>query len=211
MKIAVTGIIHNNSINYFNDYIKSIYRQTFTDFDLLLFNQNIYDGRGLYLDSSLSLSEAKKFTVDYIKDEGYDILIFTDTDDFLDENYVKSLVKALGKYNIAFTDVCVYYDNYNMIYSYFSKCKVPDTIDYHFIDDKNCIGWGNSAIRLGAYNGFDRFEEQFSKCDWWFFKEFMRKNNCEAKFVKESFIYYRQHRNNILGLNSIVYKLWGEK
>ena len=211
MKIAVTGIIHQKSTEYYNEYIKSLYNQTYKDFDLLVFNQNIYSDRGLYLDSSLSLSQAKKFTIDYLKEEDYDIVIFTDTDDFFDSTYVESLLEGLKEEPISFTDLCVYYSNSDKIQDYLSKCGVPDIIDHNFLADKNCIGWGNSAIKLNLYNDMDNFEEDFSKCDWWFFRNLMQKNNCKAKFIRKSLVFYRQHRNNLLGANIKDFKLWGEK
>jgi hypothetical protein len=209
MKIAVTGIIHSKSTKFFNEYIKSIYNQSFKDFDLILFNQDINDERGLHLDKKLSLSEAKKFTIDYIKNNGYDILIFTDTDDFLETTYIEEIIRALEKYDIAFTDLCIYDPiKETKVYDYFQKCGVPDTIDINYIEDKNCIGWGNSGIKLKLHYNIEKFEERWGICDWWYFKTIMKKNSTTAKFIKKSLVNYRQHDNNVSRPNTKEFKLW---
>ena len=209
MKVAVTGIIHSKSTKFFNEYIKSIYNQSFKEFDLLLFNQNINDERGLHLDSNLSLSEAKKFTIEYIKDKGYDILIFTDTDDFFENTYVEELVNALKEYDIAFTDVCIYDSiNETRIYNYFQKCGVPDIVNEEYLKDKNCIGWGNSGIKLKLHHDMGEFEKRWNVCDWHYFKTIIEKNSTIAKFIKKSLVNYRQHDNNISRPNTREFKLW---
>jgi len=211
MKVAVTGVLHTHSKIYYNDYIKSIYNQSYKDFDLILFSHKVNDMRSIYLEPKLSPSEAKKFTLDYIKNMDYDIVIFTDTDDFFHKDYIKELVNSLKTSGISFTDVNLFFKNKILIENYFDKCNVPDVVDLKYIEDKNCIGFGNSGIQLNLYHDMGTFLEQFNICDWWFFKNLMKINNCSSVFIRKGLVYYRQHVNNVNYLDINKLKLWNEK
>lgn len=208
MKVAVTGILHKYSRIFYNEYIKSLYNQSYKDFDIMLFSHKVNDMRSYYINPKLSKPQAKKFTIEYIKNLGYDILIFTDTDDFFHKDYVKELVLSLNISKISFTDVILYYKNKNIVEGYFDKCGVPDIVDLNYISNKNCIGFGNSGIKLDIYNDIGEYQKDFSVCDWWFFKTLMKKNNCTASFIRKPLVYYRQHKNNINYPNKGEMKLW---
>lgn len=213
MKIAVTGILHSKSKRYYNEYIRTIYNQSYTEkYDLMLFTHKVNDNRGIYIDRLLSVPESKKYSIDYLKSHNYDYVIFTDTDDFFHRDYIKLMMKHLKKYDIVFCDVALYHNPNKITYDYFKKCNVPEIVDISYLKENHCIGFGNSAINMKLYDvDIGRYPENFNICDWWFFRKIMKRNKCKAYFIKKSLVYYRQHADNINYPNAGEMKLWKQE
>jgi len=218
MNNAVIGVVHPVSIKYFDDYLSSINKQIYKNFTLFVFGDKIkyndieaalskYNDVDIVfneLDDNLSISKARQKVLDYVKERNFDNCIFTDTDDFYHENYVKYLSKYLSEYDIVFSDLSIFFSKENIIEGYFKKCNIPQNIDKEYILDKNCIGLGHSGIKMDIYekNKYT-FPDDIIAVDWWLFTVLMNHNDCEAFFIDKSLAHYRQHNSNTAGFLNI--------
>jgi hypothetical protein len=211
--VAVLGIVHPLSLEYLDDFFYSLANQSFKNFKLFLFGQNISKNDvNKYLEAygkdmnitfeqlaeGLSIPKSIEFAIKFVKNRGYNIAVFTDTDDFFDRDYVELLSNALNrKCKISFCDTNIYFSNHRIITDYFQKYGVPDEIEADYLLDKNCIGFSNSAISLKIFDNLV-FPEVIA-VDWWFFSKLMLVKQLKAKFIKKSLVYYRQYEYNTAG------------
>jgi hypothetical protein len=220
MNVVVIGVAHPYSLPYLKEYLDSLKNQTYNEFDLLLFGHNIqYNEIDNFIDNyknfmnieyvqlprGVSIPKSRELMIKHVKKNyGYNICIFTDTDDIYKNNYVKAMVNELNtdKYKIAFCDIDIYFSSDKIISNYFSKCGIPEVINWKFIIDKNCLGFGNTAINFDIIDGDTDFPEKIIAVDWWFYTMLMLKGH-NAKFIKSSYYIYRQYENNVAGLNTI--------
>ena len=86
-----------------------------------------------------------------------------------------------------------------------------DIIDYEFIKDKNIFGMSNTAIKLKNISKVI-FDDNIIPIDWFFFRAIL-KQGLKALFTNETETFYRQHKNNTVGLRvkNDKYYLWWEK
>jgi len=220
-RVAVLGIVHPASLPFLNDYLKSLSKQVFRNFVLFLFGHHIEKQQiqpllDLYapqikvefyrLNDDYTTSLSREKAIDYVINNGYAICIFTDTDDFYHQTYVKHLSETLMRKNckIAFSDLSVYFSENNQIKNYFHQLHVPSLVDISYIKTKNCIGLGHSGIKLEIFsNNLPSFPDEIIAVDWWLFSMLMIVNKLSARFVNKSLCNYRQHQNNIAGFSKI--------
>lgn len=215
MKNAVIGFIHPKSIKFFDEYLNSMDIQSFKDFNLIIFLDRVDLCEIQYiinncdklniicrqLDSDLSIPKAREAALEYLKDNNYDTCIFTDTDDFFHKDYVSELIRSLSENNnIVFCDVSIYFSDTNILTNYFGRYGVPEEIDLQYICEKNCIGLGNSGIRLSLYEKDEfHFPDDIIAVDWWFYSVLMKKKGCKAYFINKPLVFYRQYDSNTAG------------
>ncbi|MEQ9714206.1 MAG: glycosyltransferase [Candidatus Asgardarchaeum sp.] len=216
--ISVVSVVHPSSIKFLDSYLNSMMKQTFSDFKLILFGHGVnkddisskldrYDTLDVIFKQvrkDLTIPKVREFITEYIKKTDSDICIFTDSDDFVDENFVKLLSEELikGGYKVVFSDVTLYYEKTKrVIYNYFSGL-IPDEVDLKFILEKNCLGFGNTGISLDIIDENISFPDDIIAVDWWFFTRILYKG-LTAKFVPRTFIYYRLYEDNIAGFSNL--------
>lgn len=213
--VVVVTVIHNLSLDYLNDYLLSIANQNFKDFDLLLFAQSIaeekisYDIRSFSKYFNISIEETDILNVpklrehinDFLLDSDYEFCIFTDSDDIFPQNYVNKLFKSLK------SGIDVVFSNPNLfkgdikVDNYFSG-QVPDKVNFEFLLEKNCIGFGNSAIMVDVVDKLS-FPEDILAVDWWFYTNILF-NGSSAKFIEDANLFYRLYESNTAGFLNLT-------
>ena len=154
----------------------------------------------------------REYGINYCLDQGYDILIFGDSDDYFNNNRVEKSLEILKKADIAVNDLSLFNDNGIYEEKYLSqRLKNLDMIDLNFIKDKNVFGMSNTAIKLKNVSRV-RFKKDIIAVDWHFFYMLL-KQGLKAIFTNETVSFYRQHKNNTVGLKNEdnKYFLWWEK
>ena len=203
--------IYPGSETYLSAFIESLNNQDTNDFDLLIFNDGMnnpefYIGKykRMYriIDCCKSIVENRLFALFYCKKHNYTSIIFGDSDDFFDRNRVSKINEKLKTIDIVVNDLTVVSkDGLTLIENYFSQRLTNlQIIDYSDIEEKNFLGFSNTAINTNIFD--DSFFEvkNVIAVDWYIFSVLL-KNGATALFCNETISYYRQHENNIAGLD----------
>jgi len=197
-------------------FLTSIQQQTNQQFDLIVVNDGIDDlsilenfitkERLKILQSGQTFVENRIISILYAKQQGYQNIIFTDADDLMSENRIAVSVELLEKHPILVNDVDLMSEKGEELMSnYFSQTIIPEKeYNYSFIENKNFVGLGNTAIRTAILPEVIQLPTTLKMPDWYFFYTLMRRSNLEVFFTKQSKTYYRQHAENLIGLKEIT-------
>lgn len=220
--IAFLTTVFPQNEEFLKDFFESLSRQTFRDFDLVIINnnlknlnyyKNVYSKlRIIDINSSGSIAKNRELGINYCIDKKYDVLIFGDSDDYFKNNRVEKSLELLKKKEVIVNDLSIFnkYGVYEKKYLS-NRLKNLDIIDYEFIKDKNIFGMSNTAIKLKNISKVI-FDDNIISIDWFFFRAIL-KQGLKALFTNETETFYRQHKNNTVGLRvkDDKYYLWWEK
>lgn len=209
MKIAFLTTIFPMDEQYLFDFFNSLDNQTYKKFDIIIVNDG-YLGFSkliqqyshlniLEISSASSISKNREYGINYVIDNGYDILIFGDSDDYFEANRIQKSLELLKDYDIVINDLSLF--DIKGVYEakYFSnRLKNLTQIEFEFIRDKNIFGLSNTAIKLDKVNKVF-FSEDLIAVDWYLFSMFLLEGKI-AVFTNETVTYYRQYPHNIVGL-----------
>ena len=196
--------------------------QTYSLFDVVIVNDG-YDEQEQLIEQYSSLNivileagknpiENREKGINYCIEQGYDILIFGDSDDYFSRNRVEKSIELLSKYSIVVNDLSLFDDSGLYEYNYISnRLNNYTEINYDFIKNKNIFGLSNTALNINIL-GLVKFNKEIIALDWVSYKNLLKNGNT-AIFTNETTTYYRQYDKNLLGLNSNNgdYLLWWEK
>jgi glycosyltransferase involved in cell wall biosynthesis len=204
------------------DFFDSLSRQTYQFFDVVVVNDGYSDLNALkskydmlnIVELAYSSTPAKnrEHGINYCIENKYDVLVFGDSDDYFSDNRVELLLSALNHNDIIVNDVSLFDDNGVYEDKYMSnRLKNDSNVGYDFIQNKNIFGLSNTALKTNVLNKVT-FDQNLIAVDWCLYKELL-KNGCNAVFTNKAITYYRQYKNNTVGLQAIkgIYYLWWEK
>lgn len=212
MKILVFGVIYKGVEKYLDDYFNSLNKQTYTCFDILI----IEDGLNLpqkYCRKNLIIQKSKKRNttadirfgaIEYAKNNKYDILIFTDCDDFFSENRVERSIQSLKE-----ADFCVNklipIDETGRMIDGIDVIKVPHQLDIIEVLNTNFFGMSNSAINIYSLPKKLYVPSEIVAVDWWFYTILLLNHR---KYIYDEMVitFYRQHDKNTVGMTSSLDK-----
>jgi hypothetical protein len=211
MRTIVVGIIYPEMEQYFNDYIDSINKQTDKDFELFLFNNGIVDCSNyaeriknvkvkiIPLNNCKDVIERRRAVSNTLLEEkDVENIIFTDTDDFFDDNRIEVLKNALESNKIVFTDLEAVDVDGNSLERNF----IPvDMFQVGFNDEvnKHFVGFGHSAMKWNLLHKVWPYQDNLKVGDWWFFMSLFSQGYKAFK-VTGTIYYYRQYDKNIAGM-----------
>jgi len=221
-KIAFFSTIFLENKKYIPDFFNSLVNQTYSLFDVVIVNDG-YDEQEQLIEQYSSLNivileagknpiENREKGINYCIEQGYDILIFGDSDDYFSRNRVEKSIELLSKYSIVVNDLSLFDDSGLYEYNYISnRLNNYTEINYDFIKNKNIFGLSNTALNINIL-GLVKFNKEIIALDWVLYKNLLKNGNT-AIFTNETTTYYRQYDKNLLGLNSNNgdYLLWWEK
>jgi hypothetical protein len=154
----------------------------------------------------------REFGINFCKYEEYEYLIFGDSDDYFSDNRVELSLSVLNKNDIVVNDVSLFDDNcvYETMYMS-NRLEDNSKISYEYIKNKNIFGLSNTAIKLDILEEVV-FDEGIIAVDWELYRGLL-KDGCSAIFTNEMITYYRQYKDNTVGLQVVDGKhyLWWEK
>jgi len=209
--IAFSTTIYPMMESYLDDFFYSLSKQTELNFDLIVLN----DGFGsiekyklkypmlsiVELLCSDTPANNRKFSFDFIKSKGYEIVIFGDSDDTFSCNRVELCLELLTTNDIVVNDVTLFDEHGVFSSNYMSnRIKNNTNIDARYIYDKNILGLSNTAINVKIYENIN-FDENIVALDWFLFSILLQRKY-KAIFTTRSITYYRQHNTNTVGIKS---------
>ena len=221
-KIAFFTAVFPANKQYIDEFLDSLKKQTYTDFDVVVVNDGLkefneikikYKNYFNIIDLSYSSTPAKnrEYGINYCIENRYDILIFGDSDDYFSENRIEKSVQYLRLYDIVVNDVSLF-DMSGIVEKKYISNRLNNNhiVEYDYIKDKNIFGLSNTAIKLSGMSKI-KIENDLVAIDWHIFKNLL-KGGKVAIFSNEMITYYRQYDNNTVGLKveNGKYILWWE-
>lgn len=205
-------VVYPQALSFFNDFCSCARRQTLSAFDVLVVNdgceaediENSLSGLSYTIIPAIgSPSENRQQGINYARKRGYEYLLFCDADDtFCESRYEKTIqqFQRTGADIIVCNLNIVDNDLSSIIDDYFSL-EIPEdrTIDIDFIREKNIFGMSNTALRLDSLKE-DVVLPHTPITDWYLFTVLLEKG-LSAYYISESFVDYRQHSANMIGIN----------
>ncbi len=212
-KTVVLAVIFPALEAYLDDFFESLCAQTYKEFDLVIVNDGIADAYMYedkypdlsfhFLDSFGTPSKNREHGIKFVNDIGYEKVIFCDVDDYFAANRFETVVGLLEGNDIVVNEVdLVDADGASIEKGYISKrCsdEMPITLD--FLREKNICGLSNSAARTDLMKDIE-FHDDIISHDWYLFTTLISRG-AKAVFTDRTVTFYRQHRENTIGLKKI--------
>lgn len=207
MNIAVFSVIHPNALPYFNEFLHSIFNQTYKNFTLFLVNDGVsnieeiihrFDFNILLKNIGGSPSAIRKRGIEWVLQQEIDIIIFADSDDYFMDNRIEISKNILSHHDIVFNELMIFGENIQqplpMLEQHFNE---GTELSKGSIKYSNCMGFSNTAIKTNCIaRSFSQIPDNIIAFDWAFFSLSMHEGT-KAVFTKQTATYYRQYENNI--------------
>jgi hypothetical protein len=210
--IAFLTTIFPQNEKFLKSFFNSLYIQTYKDFDLIIVNDN-FNNLNYYKDLYPNLTivninscdtpaKNREAGINYCIENKYDILIFGDSDDYFQNDRIETSIKILNQADIVVNDISLFNEKtlYNERYLS-NRLKNRQIIEFEFIKNKNIFGFSNSAIRIFNKKKLS-IPNDLVAVDWYIFSNFLLKGH-KAVFTNETISFYRQYKQNIIGLKQL--------
>jgi len=214
-KIAFLTTIFPIDKSYIFDFFDSLMAQTRKDFDLIVVNDgymNFEEIKCLYsnlkiieIPSAGAIAKNRECLINYAKNNGYDIAIFGDIDDFFSNDRIKRSVDGLKQADIVVNELTAIRDGKVVLENIYSpRIYNNKAIKFEFIKEKNIFGLSNTAINLSCLpKSLVRFPDELVAVDWYFYSTLLN-SGLTAIFVNDIVTYYRQYSENTIGASSLT-------
>lgn len=209
-KVAVLSAIYPAVVSYLPALLESLSIQTYTSFDWVVINDGV-DSNSIKQQVSdrfpctiLEFTDLKpaKNRLEGIKhcfQHGYDYIIFQDADDWMSNNRIADSLYHLDQEPIVFNAIDLVDEKDTVLVEDIWQTRLShrQVISQSFINNKNCIGLGNAAIRTNIIPETLFIPDEIIAVDWFLFYTLLKNNN--AVYSSNSKVFYRQHEANIAG------------
>lgn len=212
-KVAFLTTVFPMNIDYLKDMLDSLVKQTVKEFDLVVVNDGLEEFSRFIKDyneklniveltSIKSPAKNREMGINFCIKEGYEFLVFGDSDDYFSNNRIEKSVELLGSFDIVVNDLTLFEKDEVLEDKYLSnRLDNRVTVDFDFIKNKNIFGLSNTAISLKGLSFVD-IPESLIVVDWYFFSVLLL-NRKKAIFTNETITYYRQYAGNLVGLKDL--------
>mgnify|MGYP001263855843 CR=1 FL=1 len=223
-KVILLTTVYPSVEKYFVDFISSVNKQDFINFELVIINDN-FKNLDMYINklnldnihiynSELSPEKNRIYGIEKCKALKADIIVFADADDAFDKNRISETVRHFkdSELDILINDINVCDSKLTVLKKDYVSARVKDNsiITEDSIRDYNFCGLSNSAINSKVCNIEDIIP--INPFDWTFFSHLLIKG-AKTKFTSKTRTLYRQHKDNFVGIggsiddNKIIYTL----
>jgi glycosyltransferase involved in cell wall biosynthesis len=212
-KVAFLTTIFPTKDEFLIAFFDSLEEQTYKNFDIIVVNdgyKNFEMLRQKY--SNLQILELpykntpaknREYGINYCINNGYNVLIFGDSDDYFASNRIIKSLELLKSYDIVVNDLSLFDENGIYEEKYISnRVNNLSPIDLEFIKDKNIFGLSNTAINLNHTQNIVIPDDSIA-VDWYIFSILLLEGKT-AIFTNETISYYRQYVQNSVGLKDIT-------
>jgi glycosyltransferase involved in cell wall biosynthesis len=214
MNIALFSVIHLNALPYFNEFLDSLANQTYKDFTLFLVNDGVSNTEEMIrrFDFNIMLkniggtpSAIRKAGIEWILQQGADIIIFADSDDYFMDNRIEVSISMLTSYDIILNEIIIIGKNIEQPFPMLEqRVKEGAELSIGNIKYSNCLGFSNTAINTKDIpKSLSQIPDNIIAFDWAFFSLCLHKGT-KAVFTKQTATYYRQYENNIASPQSFT-------
>lgn len=213
MKVAFLVVVYPEVEGYLADFFSSLRAQTYKEFDVFIFNDGIIGLENkirlicedlviIIDDVYCSPVKIREIGINKILNtKMYDAIVFGDADDYFSENRIEKSVECLAEFDIVVNDLdLVMHDRQAISSRYLSnRLQRDQSIIYDFVKDKNVFGLSNTGVLTSKLNLVD-FPEELVALDWYLFSCLLY-SGCTARFCSDATTFYRQHKNNTVGMS----------
>lgn len=211
MKVAFFSVVFPGAEPYLNDFFKSLEKQSYKEFALVVVNDGLTcfsDYMKEYKDLSIieikfsdSPAKIREYGLKYLGEQGYHYVVFGDSDDYFPENRVKIALDYLVDYDIMVNDLTIVDNKKNILDDRYLSTRLTNkqVIDGSCILDKNFMGLSNTAVRVEILRDLT-IPSELIAVDWYMYTVLLQRGR-RAVFTDDTITYYRQHDNNLVGMN----------
>ena len=205
----VVAVVYEGVEKFLPEYFNSINNQDTDCFSILL----LIDGIKNFKLPKTSIACEKIVTgkksdpagirsdaISYARDNQYDYLIFSDTDDFFSTNRISASVENLQKYDFAFNELDLVDQTGQLLDpKLISRIYHSDKLtEFGQVIDFNLLGLTHTAVKVKALESFKNVKGIVA-FDWWLFTTLLL-NGAQGKFIEDATTYYRQTDSNTVGM-----------
>ena len=207
MKTAVLTVVYEEVQSYINDFMNSLQKQTDTNFDLIIINDGFnqlekfvsrFNINSRILHFKTSFVGTRKQGIRWLKEEGYDTVVFADSDDYFNWQRVELTKKLLINYDLVCNELILFGENISGIMPMASsRFYDGQLLTLKNIYHGNIMGMSNTGARLKCILPLiDIIPDDVVAFDWILYSLALLKG-CTCVFTNKAKTYYRQHSNNI--------------
>lgn len=181
MDTAVITTTYPDAYKYLSDLTTALMAQDDREFDFIVIERD-------------TPAQAKIDGVKFC--DKYDKLLFIDGDDYPAINWVSTVKNLLDEHGLVFCELDMFWDDGSREWLLSKRFDNNDRVFIQDIDNKNCLGFGNTAIRSDILTEQDlSLPAEIIAADWAFYTRILKRGH-KAVFTNKTFIHYRQHGNN---------------
>jgi len=212
--LCFSSVIFRANLPFLPAFLDSLQNQTDVDFTLVLFNDGVQDLESFFENYKLpymivevvgSITQIRENMLCYLKKSGFHYTVFGDTDDFFSDNRVAINREELKKYDIVGNDVWLVNEAGEDLCRKYWDDRVEELqpISYSSLRNCNFLGLGNTAVKNSIIPQQIYFPDDLVALDWYLFS-ILLKQGATCTFTSDTYINYRQHGNNIIGLKELT-------
>ena len=207
IKTAVLTFVYQGVEPYINDFMNSLQKQTDTNFDLIIINDGFkqleqfisrFNINSRILHFETSFVGRRKQGIRWLKGEGYDTVVFADSDDYFNWQRVELTKKQLINYDLVCNELILFGENISGIMPMASsRFYDGQVLTLKNIYHGNIMGMSNTGARLNCILSLiDSIPDDVVAFDWVLYSLALL-NRCTCMFTNKTKTYYRQYANNI--------------
>ena len=215
-KIAFLTTVFPKNKSFLPSFFDSLNNQSFKNFDVIVVNDGLKNFQNykknfkqlniIDINKSSTPVKNREIGINYCIKNKYDILIFGDSDDYFKKNRVEKNLELLKNNDIVVNDLSLFNEKKIIQKMYLSKrINNYKEINLEFIVNKNIFGLSNTAIKLKNLKKFN-LPNNLIALDWYIFSKLLVEGK-KAIFTNKTITFYRQHKNNIIGMKKMNNKL----
>ncbi len=210
MKTLLLSIIYPGIKDFLDDYFASVINQTCKEFEILIIEDGIslpkiYNFDNIIIKKNpnkLTPAEIRYFAIKFAEENNFDIIIFTDADDYFSNNRVELTIEVLKNADICVNDLIPFSENICNIEEK-AAFEIPSKIDLPEILNTNYFGLTNTSVKVKSFPEYFYIPSEIVAVDWWIFTLLIL-NKRQFSTEKKIKTYYRQHKNNIVGYSKLL-------
>lgn len=206
-KIAVFSVVYKGVEPYFDEFLRSLSKQTGEGYVLFLINDGLQNIDNYLeqikfpvkiLEVSGQPSVLRKAGIRWVLSEGADVIVFADSDDFFGAHRIELSAEALHEHDIVCNEIMLVGKDFpNPVAFLGNMFDNAEIIMRKDILEGNCLGLSNTSIRADRVPALmNEIPDDTIAFDWDFFSLCMH-DGARAIFTSETETYYRQHASNI--------------
>jgi glycosyltransferase involved in cell wall biosynthesis len=215
MKIAVATFIYPGPAisEYARACLDTLARQTNGDFSLFVFNDGYRDvesvlqlhgPRAQIVEVCGTPADIRRQAIRYLRDSGFDVIVFADIDDLFDENRVAVAIEMIEDgVDIVLNELVLFGSGMLNTENLFQgRLEEKSVLKLEDIREGNCFGMSNTAVRVSVIPDSVFEPRNVLAFDWFFYTNLLI-GGAVAQFTGKVATYYRQHLNNMAAIRGL--------